>query len=466
MKEKIFSMKIEYLFKRVELGEEAFTQLFWNKNKSTLYTRKKSVIGKWLEEDIDKPKGFYFDTYPISKLKSNNIPFFTKSSFLEDSFNEFKKRVDEYVDYTAQPKISFDYKYIYNFNRYFNTITYREITLLEEINSNKYKIKLSNLNIYKDRELEPYYGEVEIIKDYYYFSLKNNFEIVTFYFMLGTGYKINKSIHGVSLGLSFNKGFPVSRKMLLTKDILNTQEKNEFYLHGNESTVLVADESSKHTYSTKEENYLEDLNRKINNLAIYTKKANSILDRDINKVKNLKFNFEELKQIGDYINNFLEKKQLESDHILQRLTGKWHCYCYGTVADKHGRFKIWNMTAKIESNKQIKVEIDGNLLLKGELNTTYNKYKSYIKLYHIVSSELTILTFYNKEVYKNIFKVSVLSNEYGREYDTVSLGFFSKKELELESVRETLGEAKEVLFSAKGEIEERINELYKKLEYK
>ncbi len=465
MKKNSFSKKIEYLFKRLGLEEDAFTKLFWNEKKTTLYARKKSVIGKWLEEDIKKPKGFYFDTYPISKLQNNNRPFFTKSSFLDDSFDEFKKRVDEYVDYIAQPKIDFDYRYIYSFNRYFNAVTYKKITILEKISQDRYKIELSNSHVYKDREFEPYYGEIEIIKDYYYISIKNSFETVTFYFMLSKGYKTNDSIYGVSLGLSFNKGFPVSRKMLLTKRLLTTQEENEFYLHANESTVIVADESSEHTYSTKEENYLKNINRRINNLAIFTQKANSILDRDIDKVKHLKFNSKGLDKINNSINRFLEKKQLELDDILQKLIGKWYCYCYGTIADESGKFKIWTMNTEIDRNKKVKAFIDETCILEGELNTTYNKYKSYIKLNHIFSSELALITFYNKEVYKKIFKVTIFSNKYGQEYDAISIGFLSREELKLDIVRETLGDAKEALFTSNGNIEKRINELYKKIEY-
>ena len=461
MKKNSFSKKIEYLFKRLGLEEDAFTKLFWNEKKTTLYARKKSVIGKWLEGDIEKPKGFYFDTYPISKLQNNNRPFFTKSSFLDDSFDEFKKRVDEYVDYIAQPKIDFDYRYIYSFNRYFNTITYKKITILEEISKNRYKIELSKSHIYKDREFDPYYGEVEIIKDYYYISVKNSFETVTFYFMLSKGYKTNESIYGVSLGLSFNKGFPVSRKVLLTKRLLTTQEENEFYLHANESTVIVADESSEHTYSTKEENYLKSINKQINNLAIFTEKANSILDRDIDKVKYLKFNSKRLDKINNSINRFLEQKQLELDDILQKLIGKWYCYCYGTTTDESGKLKIWNMRAEIYSNKKVKVYIDETLLLEGELNTTYNKYKSYIKLNHTISSQLTIISFYNREVYKKIFKVTIFSNKDGQEYDTVSIGFLSREELKLDIVRETLGDEKEALFTSNRNIEERISNLYR-----
>ena len=465
MKKKNFSIKIEYLFKKLELGEEEFTKLFWNNEKSTLYTRKKSVIGKWLEGDIDKPKGFYFHTYPISKLQSNGKPFFSKSSFLEDSVIEFKKRVDEYVNHRREPKINFEYKYIYNFNNYFNTVTYRRINILEEISPNRYKIELLNSYIYKKKGFEPYYGEVEIIKDYYHFSVKNSFERATLYFMLNKGYKTNNAIYGISLGLSFDKGFPVSRKMLLTKNILNAQEENEFYLHANEHEVIVADEANQNIYTTKEENYLQNLNRKINTLALYTKKANKIVDRDFHKIKNLKFDYQKLKQIGYSIDTFLEKKQLKSDNVLQQLIGTWYYYCYGSVANEHGTFKLWEIDVTINAHKQVNCSIDGEVLFRGDINTSYNKHKSYIRLFSIPSSSLAIITFYNKEIYKKIFKVSELDNQYGIEYDMISLGFFSKNKLELNVVKETLGDTKEVLFNANGQLEKRVNELYRRLEY-
>jgi hypothetical protein len=465
MKEKNFSIKIEYLFKRLELGEEAFTKLFWNEKRSTLYTRKKSVIGKWLEGDIDKPKGFYFDTYPIAKLQSKDKPFFSKSSFLEDSFIEFKKRVDEYVNHITQPKVYFEYKYLYYYNSDLAIVTYDNLETIEEIERGLYRVKLNPPILYKEQEFEPYYGKLQIIKDYYHFSIENSFERVTLYFMLNKGYKTNRTIYGLSLGLSFDKGFPVSRKMLLSKYILSAKEEREFYLNANENEILLADESSDSIYSNKEENYLQNLNKKINNLATYTQKANKILDKDINKIKNLKFDSEKLKQIGYSIDTFLEKKQLESDDVLQKLIGTWHYYGYGSLADENRKFKIWDMSVEIDVYKQVKYFIDGELLFRGDINTTYNKYKSYIRLYSINSSDLIITTFYNKEVYRKIFKVSVLSKQYGIEYDMISLGFFSKDKLELNVIEETLGDTKEVLFNANGQLEQRITELYKKLEY-
>ncbi len=202
----------------------------------------------------------------------------------------------------------------------------------------------------------------------------------------------------------------------------------------------------------------------INPQPIYTP-TYKILDKDINKVKHLRFDFEKLKQIRYSIDTFLEKKQLQSDDVLQKLIGTWHYYCYGSVADERGTFKLWEIVVTIDARKQVDCSVDGELLFRGDINTSYNKDKSYIRLFSIPSSALAIITFYNKEIYKNIFKVSELDNQYGIEYEMMSLGLFSKNKLELNVAKETLGDAKEVLFNANGQLEERVNELYKKLEY-
>jgi len=119
----------------------------------------------------------------------------------------------------------------------------------------------------------------------------------------------------------------------------------------------------------------------------------------------------------------------------------------------------------INVHKEVNCSIDGEVLFRGDINTSYNKHKSYIRLFSIPSSTLAIITFYNKEIYKKIFKVSELDNQYGIEYDMISLGFFSKNKLEPNVVKETLGETKEVLFNANGQLEKRVNELYRRLEY-
>ena len=279
MKKNIFSQKIEYLFKSLRVEEEEFTKLFWNSSKTTLRIRKKSVIEKWYEGDIAQPKAFYFNTYPISKLKKEDKYFFTKSSFLSEPFDEFKKRVDDYISYISQPKDSFEYKYIYYYDINLAQITFVRLHILEELTNHKYRVKVITSDLYRDKEFEPYYGQLEIIKEYYYISVKNSFEIVSFYFMLNRGYKNSDSIYGLRLGLSYDKGCPISEKNLLSKNILSQEEENELYLHINESEILLADESNK----SIEQNYIKKIYEKIINLATYSRRVREIFDDTLNK---------------------------------------------------------------------------------------------------------------------------------------------------------------------------------------
>jgi len=283
VKKNIFSQKIKYLFETLKIEEEEFIKLFWDGSKTTLKIRKKSVVEKWYEGDIAQPKAFYFDTYPISKIKIEDRYFFTKSSFLSEPFDEFKKRVDEYVSYISQPKERFEYKYIYYYDTNLAEITFVKLYVLEELSNHRYKIKIMTSDLYKDREFEPYYGQLEIIKDYYYISVKNSFEIVSFYFILNRGYKNSDEIYGLRLGLSYNKGSPISEKNLLSKNILSKKAERELYLHINESEILIADESNENIDSDIKRNYIKKIYKKIRDITTYSKRVREIFDESLNK---------------------------------------------------------------------------------------------------------------------------------------------------------------------------------------
>jgi hypothetical protein len=283
MKQNLFSKKIEYLFRNLNIGEEEFVKLFWNGTKPSFGARKKTVIGKWYEGDISQAKAFYFDTYPISMLHKEGKFFFTKGAFWDESFEVFKKRVDLYISHITRPQNLFEYKYIYYYDIHLKVVTFVKIYTEEEIDNDRYKIRLIISELYQDRGIDTYYGELKIINDYYYISVKNSFEILTFYFMLNKGFRNNNAIYGLRLGLSYDKGLPISGKNLLSKKLLSKEEEELFYLNANESDTLISDESTHDIYSSAKENYLKKLHHKIFDISTFMERARVTLCQSVDR---------------------------------------------------------------------------------------------------------------------------------------------------------------------------------------
>ncbi len=273
MKKNLFSQKIKYLYESLNIGEEAFVKLFWNGVKPSFSVRKKTVIGKWYEGDIVQAKAFYFDTYPISRLHTGGTLFFTKTAFLDESLDTFKERVDKYVAYTVKPENTFGYKYIYYYDINLKKVSFFKLYTIQEIDSNRFKIKITSPDLYKNNNIDDYHGELNIINNYYHISAKNSFEILTFYFMLNKGFKDNTTIYGLRLGISYEDGLPMSGKNILSKKILSKEEEKLFYLNANESDTLISDEANQDIYSSLQESHRERIQKKLSNLFLYISKT-------------------------------------------------------------------------------------------------------------------------------------------------------------------------------------------------
>ncbi|SFV54398.1 hypothetical protein MNB_SV-12-974 [hydrothermal vent metagenome] len=628
MKQNLFSQKIDYLFKALNITEDEFVKLFWNGIKPSFATRKKSVINKWYEGDIAQAKAFYFDTYPISRLNKGGQPFFTKGSFLNDSIEEFKKRVDIYIAHITQPKNTFEYKYIYYYDINLKVVTYVKLYTVEEIERDRYKIRMITSELYKDREIDTYYGDLNIINDYYHISVKNNFEIVTFYFMLNKGFRNNSAIYGLRLGLSYDKGLPISGKNLLSKKILSKEEEEQFYLNANETDTLISEESSIDIYSSEKRNYLKKLHHKIANITTFMKKSRKILsqsvDRDvyislfhdglsslnqisqkvynnrtfyssrrrsarkvflrklsltpnsscafvyplfakdstlfatedkrsrealedivtvaksglkidmvivmrledemteyikestsrliehgidirivlkesiessitsydfiyskskkvaiyrnagdricyfkvtnnIDSINNLSYDFEKIKRDSYSFDDFIAQKHIKMGKKLKHLIGRWYAYSYGTI-EEAGQTKIWEVEYEIDRRENIEGFYNDELKYKGYLKLN-NINKSYIVLTSIRSRNRSFIIFHNKDIYKKIFKVNMLYNQFSTERDIVTFGIVSRIKLDLDVVRETLGESGEITLKESIEFEDRVKSLYLKHEF-
>ena len=282
MSEKIFSDKIRYLYKHLNLSNKEFTKLFWDGDSKTLLSRGVTVHQSWLEKGIRQAKGFYFDEYPISTLKiANENPAFTRDSFMYNSLESFKREVDLYVDYTTKPKNLFRYKYIYLYDNNLSKIIHHKIIVKKELNEHRYRVEIIPYEFYSKNNISSYSGGIVIENDYYYFNIKNDFEIVSIYFIKNRGYMNNSKLNGISLGLQYSNGLPYAIKTLLTEDILSPQEERELYLISNETESISASVTFNELYGSKQEMYIEKLNKDLNNITKYIKKSKEILKNEI-----------------------------------------------------------------------------------------------------------------------------------------------------------------------------------------
>jgi len=280
MKYTPFQEKIAYLFQQLKISQEEFIKLFWNGESKTLISRRKTVTS-WLDtnKQIKQPKGFYFHDYPIAKWSDRGKPFFTKEAFLYDSIEAFKQHVEKYLIFkTLQPNEVFNHKYIYYFDLDLKKITFFEIAIQNKIVTG-YTIQL----ISHELTVEPYFGSITFTGEQYHISVKNSFEILTFYFTQNRGYSKDSSLYGIRLGLSYSKGLPISAKCILTTKQLLQEEENHLYLDINESAYLMIDELSNNIYTQPKQNHIQSFVNKINTLSKYTQKSQSLLNHQMQK---------------------------------------------------------------------------------------------------------------------------------------------------------------------------------------
>ena len=102
------------------------------------------------------------------------------------------------------------------------------------------------------------------------------------------GHADNSKVYGICLGISYQAGLVEAIKEIMTKELLNEDDKEEakFYLSTNESEYLLADEILlREVYTSLKEIYINKLNNKFNNLATFIKKSRDsvALEKSINR---------------------------------------------------------------------------------------------------------------------------------------------------------------------------------------
>ena len=154
-----------------------------------------------------------------------------------------------------------------------------------------------------------------------------------------------------------------------------------------------------------------------------------------------------------------------NDSVLESLVGSWHYYSYGSVRNKDNEFKLWHDKVKIFPNAEITYTFANKEYFMGHINTQYNKHQAFIHLTSLDSHTLSLIVINKENIYKDIFKVSMIDKQVGTNYEMATFGIFSKIKLDEKVAKGLLGNIDEVMLRESIGLEERINQFYHKSKF-
>ena len=246
-----FSKKVTYLYEKVaNKNLDMLTELFFISDKDVSFENRKKHIRKWLD-GIQKPKLFVseYEKYPFFKeitIGERRI-FKDGREFLSIEFDEFKKRVQEYINFKADAdsKTSithFSYLYLFNLNSTHRFQLYRyDITYEDKISHNEYIVSIVN-----SENNTKYDGKVTIKSNKLILQFENKNDYATL--IINLSYLSDKTdfLVGVVAGISdLNNQTPVAKKAILSKkEFKNEEEQRLAYSIINETESLFAIEHS------------------------------------------------------------------------------------------------------------------------------------------------------------------------------------------------------------------------------
>ena len=634
---KPFSQKIQYLQKALGLNAREFTKLFFvevddpKENKKKFTSRLKTVKENWLGGKTTSTRGFAFDEYPISKYTiENDTPAFSYDAFTIESFEAFKERVDRYMAYKAKPKRGFEYRYLYYYDNKLLKIQYQQLRIIKELNENKFEIEIILDDFFSNHGIENYLGSLVVDQEYIFIHVQNNFLPLTIYFILNRGFVLNDQINGIGLASSSENGLPMSKKFLLTKQLLSLDEEQKIYLLSNEISTLTLKNDLYSIYDTPKERYIKKFHQTISNLNKYAIKVHQILEDEIkddaylqilyrdlqafnqtvenianqkefiihNRIKllevfltiasqihnsfcnsvmtvdskitrffdkhqkgivdymkkqrqftyrglttnrihiynsmvdindkieedakifqelgvnvryalksdldalnlisydfvyeglcrygtykptnenidffrvtnnkdfveTLDYNYKKIYELSYTLEEFLKQKdKVEKDDVLSQLVGTWYCYSYRSTFDNI----MGEATFTIRSDSTIKYtrismgEHNGNMVSRvGDIDTKFNQHQSYMRIIDEHTGEMGLILINNKEIYKGIMRVNLITQIFGSDDNTLEYCIFSRTRLKEEQLRNLLGDEKKSVLRSDPELDQKLTKVY------
>lgn len=179
------------------------------------------------------------------------------------------------------------------------------------------------------------------------------------------------------------------------------------------------------------------------------------------KIKEMHYNYQKIDAVSKEFKEFMNKKQESNgDKVLDQLVGTWYYYAYRPDVQSN-KYIISCAQVTIYKNAYVKY-IRKNIKSSGygSINTTLNEHQSFFTLTNSESANLSIITLNNKDIYKNVFKVHSISKPFGQSNDVLSIGIFSRLQLEDKIMEKTLGDTFSTVLLEGENLEKRINQIY------
>ena len=169
-------------------------------------------------------------------------------------------------------------------------------------------------------------------------------------------------------------------------------------------------------------------------------------------------------EFGDEINLELDllfsKQNLREDTTLSFLVGEWYYYAYGPLIVDMTEFRLWESIIIIHKDATVHYKYKNMTQYSGTIDTKYNQNQSYIRFINYDSQHLALIMIDNENLYKDVFKVTMMRKQFGLKLDMAQFGIFSRKKLDEVLVKKALGKIDETMMRENIELENRINELY------
>jgi hypothetical protein len=186
---------------------------------------------------------------------------------------------------------------------------------------------------------------------------------------------------------------------------------------------------------------------------------NSVSSKLNSTILKLKSDYREIENISQSLNRFLKYYEDKGSLIPDNLVGTWYHRYYGSEKNDDG-LKVWNLELNIYSSGDVEYLYNGEVMLKGEINTTFNKKHYFIYLTSVKSGTLILIKLDKDDIYRGIFKAPILDKKLSSTINMISFGFFSKENnMDESTIREILGSEDNILIEDE-DMQKRIIEYY------
>jgi hypothetical protein len=397
------------------------------------------------------------------------------------SLNESEYLIADEIEYTDSIKK----EYLKKINTKLNNLTTfistskESLTLQNKVNTDPY------LNIFFRNLIDTNEISKKIILEQYFFTVRRRTALKAFLKSISNIEKnTSKMVYPVfeEDSVLFDKEDEVSVKLLNT---ISSLAKNGLDL----TIIFVVDEKFTIKPNFQKETkklidngvkikivFLEDIqklrlsshdflySKKDELVAIYTSVRDRIRIYKVTtmrgRIKYLIDDFKKIEQKSFLFDDFVEKKKLTHDLVLGQLVGTWNFYSYGSVKNLDNEFKLWHDKVNIFPDTKVTYTFANQEYFMGYINTEYNKHQAFIYLTSLDSHTLSLISINKENIYKNIFKVSMIDKQVGTNYDMATFGIFSKIELDKDVIKDLLGNIDDVMLRENMALEQRINKFY------